>query len=166
MRLWEMRNHSLLNTTRANNGILKHVPSRDKTFSRLTILLKPIATQCHILTHQRYIAVENIVRKGETDCNKQFLLFSQCFLPYMAFIFHFKMHFKMSSAVCFNLDQSKFFSSGNGLKGRKSQKKKAGTEFFNYRVVCGLFIKRLTLSQTTKLRLFQTEKACRRQFQI
>ena len=28
-----------------------------------------------------YIAVENIVRKGEIACNKQFLLFSQCFLP-------------------------------------------------------------------------------------
>ena len=32
----------------------------------------------------------NIVRKGEIACNKQFLLFSQCFLPYMALIFHFK----------------------------------------------------------------------------
>ena len=25
------------------------------------------------------------------------------------------MHFKMSSAICFNLDQSKILSSGNGL---------------------------------------------------
>ena len=33
--------------------------------------------------------VENIVRKGEIACNKQFLLFSQCFLPYVALIFHF-----------------------------------------------------------------------------
>ena len=39
------------------------------------------------LTHIRYIAVENIVNKGEIACNKQFLLFSQCFLPYMVFIF-------------------------------------------------------------------------------
>ena len=38
----------------------------------------------------RYTAVENIVRKGETACTKQFLLFSQCFLPYMALIFHFR----------------------------------------------------------------------------
>ena len=40
------------------------------------------------------VAVENIVRKGEIACNnccyKKFLLFSQCFLPYMALIFHFK----------------------------------------------------------------------------
>ena len=35
-------------------------------------------------------AVENIVRKGEIACNKQFLLFSQCFLPYMALFFHFR----------------------------------------------------------------------------
>ena len=38
----------------------------------------------------RYIAAENIVRKGEIAYNKQFLLFSQCFLSNMALIFHFK----------------------------------------------------------------------------
>ena len=42
----------------------------------------------------RYIAVENIVRKGEIACNKQFLLFLLCFLPYMALIFHFKYTLK------------------------------------------------------------------------
>ena len=31
-----------------------------------------------------------MVSKGEIACNKQFLLFSQCFLSYMAFTFHFK----------------------------------------------------------------------------
>ena len=60
-------------------------------------------------------AVINIVRKGEIACNKQFLLFSQCFLPYMVLIYHLKIHFKTSSAICFNLDQSKILSSGNGL---------------------------------------------------
>ena len=35
-----------------------------------------------------------MVRKGEIACNKHFLLFSQCFLPYMAFIFHFKCTLK------------------------------------------------------------------------
>ena len=39
-----------------------------------------------------YIAVEN-VRKREIACNKQFHLFSQFFLPYMALIFHFKCTF-------------------------------------------------------------------------
>ena len=36
----------------------------------------------------RYTAVENIVRKGEISYSKQFLLFSQCFRPYMTPIFH------------------------------------------------------------------------------
>ena len=40
--------------------------------------------------HKRYIAVENIVRKGEIACNKQFLLISQCFLPYRVLILHFE----------------------------------------------------------------------------
>ena len=42
----------------------------------------------------RYIAVGNIARKGEIACNKQFLLFSQCFLPFMVLIFHFKCTIK------------------------------------------------------------------------
>ena len=37
-----------------------------------------------------FIGVENNVRKGEIACYKQFLLFSQCFLPYMALMFHFE----------------------------------------------------------------------------
>ena len=40
--------------------------------------------------------MENIVRKGEIACNKQFLLFSQCFLPYMALIYHLKCTLKYS----------------------------------------------------------------------
>ena len=39
---------------------------------------------------ETYIAVEKIVRKGEIACGKQFFLFSQCILPCMALIFHFK----------------------------------------------------------------------------
>ena len=56
------------------------------------------------------------VTKGENACYKQFLLFSQCFLPYITRHFHFKMHVKMSSAIRFNLDQSKSLSSGKELK--------------------------------------------------
>ena len=55
---------------------------------------KPITTQCHTLALLRYIAVENIVRKGEIACNKQLLLFSQCFLSNMALIFHCKCTLK------------------------------------------------------------------------
>ena len=51
-------------------------------------------TRYHIMPHfdalKICIAVENIMRKGEIACSKQFLLFSQCFPPYMALIFHFK----------------------------------------------------------------------------
>ena len=56
------------------------------------------------------------MRKGEIARYKQFLLFSQCFLPCMVLIFPFWMHFEMSSAICFNLDQSKILSTCNGLK--------------------------------------------------
>ena len=40
------------------------------------------------------VCVENILRKGEIACYKQFLLFSQCFLPCMALVFHFKCTLK------------------------------------------------------------------------
>ena len=57
--------------------------------------------------HWRYVAVENIVRKGEIACNKQFLpMVSTLHDIYFAFSMHFKM-----SAICYNLDQSKILSS-------------------------------------------------------
>ena len=63
-----------------------------------------------------YSCGKNIVRKGEIICNKQFLLSSQYFLPFFCtFFLNFHLHFEMSSAICFNLDQSKLLSSGNGL---------------------------------------------------
>ena len=58
------------------------------------------------------------MRKGEIACHKQFLLFSQRFLPYMAIIFHFKCTLKCRLqfvSIYFNLAQSKILSSGNGL---------------------------------------------------
>ena len=58
-----------------------------------------ILTQYHTIPHFDALkiydkAVENIVRKGEIACNKQFLLFSQCFLPYMVYLFYFKCTLK------------------------------------------------------------------------
>ena len=38
--------------------------------------------------------MENFERNEEIACNKQFLLFSQCFLPTMALILHFKRTLK------------------------------------------------------------------------
>ena len=55
---------------------------------------KLFTTQCRIFTHLRYVAVENIMRKGEIACDKQFLHFSHCFLPNMALSFHFKCTLK------------------------------------------------------------------------
>ena len=83
----------------------------------LVLLYKPITTQCHILTHQGYKAVENIVRKGEIACNKQFLLFSQRFLSYMIHILHLKYSFKCRLRFVSICKISKIVSSGNGLKG-------------------------------------------------
>ena len=39
-------------------------------------------------------------------------MFSTLYATY----FSFQMHFKMSSTICFNLDQSKLLSSDNGLR--------------------------------------------------
>ena len=80
------------------------------------------------------------MRKGEIACNKQFLLFLTMFSTLYGTYFPFQMYFKMSSAICFNLDQSEMLSSGNGLMwlrlcslsstewgknlGEKSEKKK------------------------------------------
>ena len=66
--------------------------------------------------HAIKIAVENIVRKGQIACNKQFIFFSQCFLHYVVLIFHFKCTLKCRTAIRFNLDQSKILSSGKDLR--------------------------------------------------
>ena len=71
-----------------------------------------------------------LLTKGEIACNKQFLFFSQHFLLYVALIFHFKMHFKMLSAICFNLDQFKISSTGKGLKNSLGKGDKAVNEYF------------------------------------
>ena len=43
--------------------------------------------------------------------------FLTIFSAFMALIFHFKLHFRMSSAICFNLDKSKILSSGKLQRG-------------------------------------------------
>ena len=57
-----------------------------------------VLTHYHTILHfhalKIYIAVENIVRKGEIAWNKQFLFLSQCFLPYVTLIFHLKCTLK------------------------------------------------------------------------
>ena len=58
------------------------------------------------------------MRKGEIACNKQFLLFSQCFLPYTVLIFHFKCTLKCRLQFVSIWTGLKFVSSGNGLNSR------------------------------------------------
>ena len=43
--------------------------------------------------------MENIASEGKIACNKQFLLFSQCLLPYIALIFYFKCTLKCMEYV-------------------------------------------------------------------
>ena len=45
------------------------------------------------------------MRKGEIAYNKQFLLFSQCILPYKALIFHFKCTLTPNQTKNFRLFQ-------------------------------------------------------------
>ena len=52
--------------------------------------------------------MENIVRKEEIACNKQFLLFSQCFPPYVTLIFHFK-----STLTLYQMTNFKAFADDN-----------------------------------------------------
>ena len=62
------------------------------------------------------IAVKNILRKGEIACNKQIISpFLTMFSTLYGTYFPFYMHFKMSSAIYFNFDQTKILSPGNGL---------------------------------------------------
>ena len=79
--------------------------------------------------------MENIVRKGEIACNKQFVLFLQCLLPYMALIFHFECTLKCRLQFVSIWTCLKFFLLVMGL-GHLSGSK------FNLRVT---FFKILTL---------------------
>ena len=57
---------------------------------------------------------ENTVGKGEIARNEQFLLYP-VFSAHLENFLLFSWNLKLSSADCFNLDMSKFLSSGNGL---------------------------------------------------
>ena len=61
--------------------------------------------------------MENIVGKGESACNKQFLLFSQCFLLYMTLFFIFNA---LLNVVCnlFHFGPVLNFVGWHWLKGK------------------------------------------------
>ena len=56
-----------------------------------------------------------MVRKGEIACNKQFLLSSQCFLPYITLIFHFQCTLKCCLQFLSIWTSLKFFRLVMGL---------------------------------------------------
>ena len=120
-------------------------------------------THYHTMRHfdaLRYKAVENIVRKGDIACNKQFRLFSQCFLPYMTVIFHSKCTLKCrlqfvsiwtSLKIC-RLVKSLYVLSNTKFKVLKTCLV-MDESLANYQI-----LPRLTLFQTTNLRLFKIER--------
>ena len=63
---------------------------------------------------RQYKSFENTAGKGETACNKQFLLFPQCFLPVKKTFCHFLSKLKFSSANAFCLEESKICCLGKG----------------------------------------------------
>ena len=71
-------------------------------------------SQGHFLTPLGNMPFQNTVGKGEIAHNEQFLLFPQCFSTRLDNFLPFSSNLKLSSANCFNLDQSKILSSGNG----------------------------------------------------
>ena len=77
----------------------------------------------------------------------------------------FSTNLKLWSANCFNLDQSKILSSGNGLNLDEAMIKE-------WLVFCNNIYKRdtcmkvLTHYHTTNFRLFRNQRVCRQQFQI
>ena len=72
---------------------MRSVHSGDTSSLQLHVaqLSMEIITHYHTMPHSDaikiYTTVENMVRKGAIACKQKFLL-SQCFLPYMALIFH------------------------------------------------------------------------------
>ena len=68
------------------NAFIKHVPNKEMGSC---VVQWPITTQYRILTYVKYIAVENIVGKGEIACNKQFLLFLTMFSTLYGTYFQF-----------------------------------------------------------------------------
>ena len=63
----------------------------------------PFAKQALVFTCVHYKSFESTVGKGEIASYEQFLLFSQCFLPFYRTFFHFSSNLKLSSAHSFSL---------------------------------------------------------------
>ena len=93
--------------------------------------------------------------KEEIAHDEQFLLFPQCFLLNQIIVSPFAIFFTSYLCLLLNWKSLKLPFVLSSAKSLVLAKAKI--------LLCG---KELTLSQTTNSRLFQTERLCRRQFQI
>ena len=75
---------------------------------------RPFPKQTLVLMCLQYKSLENTVGKGENACNKQFLLFPQCFLSYLKSFLPFSSNLKLFSAYSFSLEESKICCMGKG----------------------------------------------------
>ena len=96
--LWERRN-CLLWVISPFPTVFSRLALPTRKNQRLFVRVKQIEGLTHYNTILHfdalgYMAGEKIVRMGGIACDKQFLLFSQCFLPYMVLIFHSKCTLK------------------------------------------------------------------------
>ena len=100
---------------------------------------------------------ENTVGKGEIDRNEQFLLFPQCFLPVRITFCHF-CQIRNCRLQTLSVWKSLKFVVWLWVKETFKERDESW--------LSSTFILSLTLSQTINFKLFQTERSCRRQFQI
>ena len=103
-------------------------------------------TESKLVTTLKKMPFENIVGIQENAVNQHFLLFPQCFLSIPNRISVFKLHL----FCCLQM-----LSIWTSLKIWRLVQV---NPFIRWQI--------LTFSQTTNYRLFQTEKLCRRQFQL
>ena len=71
--------------------IIIHVFSLDVLYIKPYISQKMAISQTHLVTCLHYKSFENTVGKGEIACNRQFLLFPQCFLQVLRTFCHFHL---------------------------------------------------------------------------
>ena len=95
-------------------GLLAQVLQRHSgQWGSLSLLIKSFLKQALVVTCLQYKSFENTVGKGEIACNKQFLLFPQCFLLAWRTFSHFHQML-LSSANSFSSEDSLVCCLGKG----------------------------------------------------
>ena len=78
------------------------------------ISLVPFPKQALVFTCLQYKSFENTVGKGDIARNEQFLLFPQCFQPFLQNCPPFSSDLELLSVNSFNMEVSKFCRFGKG----------------------------------------------------